>query len=435
MQGERTTIPDMVKTLLQTLEQSGFEAYVVGGAVRDMVMGREVTDWDVVTGASANDVGRLFPHLTRFSLQHGTVTLVHEGRRYEVSTFRGFSPTLEDDLAHRDFTINAMACHPEEDRIIDPYGGLKDVDRRLIRAVGAPEDRFREDPLRLLRAVRLRGELDFRIDRKTRDALSAMGPLLGNVAEERIRDEWMRILASEKPSRGLQDMVRTGLLREIVPELMEGHSKRSRGKSVNRHLIGWVDRLHPDPVLRLAALFHGTAQPHGEEGRDSEGTTMAEAVMRRLKFSERMISQVMHLVRHYGEVMNYDPSWDERAVRRLVRAVGAEKVELFFCLGRADLESQGKDTRRLSELEERVRSNLNPPFPCRVRDLKVDGRKVMAIYGIEGGPEVGRILEALLEDVLDHPEWNSEEKLVEQLRKMKGDRKLQQRKSRHEPQP
>jgi tRNA nucleotidyltransferase/poly(A) polymerase len=416
MQHPQTTIPGMVRTILQTLERAGFEAYVVGGAVRDMVMGREATDWDVVTAASGKDVGHLFPHLTRFSLQHGTMTLVHEGRHYEVSTFRGSSPTLEDDLAHRDFTINAIAYHPEGGRIIDPYGGREDVRRRLVRAVGAPEDRFREDPLRLLRAVRIRCELDFRMDRKTRDTLSMMAPLLANVAKERIRDEWMRILTSDKPSRGLDDLSRTGLFKEIAPELMEGGGNKSRGKSTRRSLLGMVDRVPTDPVLRLAALFHGIAKP--EEGHDLERARIAEEVMRRLRFSERMISQVTHLLRHCGDVMNYDPSWKESAVRRLVRRVGVEQLEPFFSLCRADLESQGKDTRLLSDFEERVRANLDKGFPCKVQDLKVDGRKVMEIYEIEGGPEVGRALEALLEDVLDHPEWNTEAKLIERLKKM-----------------
>jgi tRNA nucleotidyltransferase (CCA-adding enzyme) len=415
-------IPDIVRTILKTLESSGFEAYIVGGAVRDMVMAREAVDWDVVTSASARDVGDLFPHLTRFSLQHGTLTLVHEGRHYEVSTFRGPSPTLEDDLAHRDFTINAMAYHPNEGRMIDPYGGRKDVERRLVRAVGAPEDRFREDPLRLMRAVRIRCELEFGIHRKTRDAMSRMAPLLESVAKERIRDELTKILTSEKPSRGLHDLGRTGLLKQIAPELMEGHRKRSRGKTIYEHLMETVDRVHPHPVLRLAALFHDIAEPRAKEGHELEGARIAEEVMRRLRFSERMTSQVAHLVRHHREAVKYDSSWDESAVRRLARGVGAEHLEPFFFLCRADLASQGKDTRLLSELEERVRSNVKTGFPHKVHDLKVDGRKVMEICGIKGGPEVGRVLEALLEEVLDHPDWNTEEKLMERLRAMSKDR-------------
>ena len=423
MQRPQITIPHMVRTILQTLERAGFEACVVGGAVRDMVMGREATDWDVATSASPREVGDLFPHLTQFSLQHGTVTLVREGRHYEVSTFRGSTPTLEDDLAHRDFTVNAMAYHPDQGRIIDPHGGRKDIALRLVRAVGVPEDRFREDPLRLLRAVRIRCELDFRMDRKTRDALSTMAPLLGSVAKERIRGEWLRILTSERPSRGLRDLVRGGLLKEIVPELTEG---RSRGrKNALQQLMHRLDRMEPVPELRLAALFQDVADlagPGAEAGREGDSASIAQEVMRRLKFSERMISTVTHLVRHFGEVMNGGPSWDDPAVRRLVARLGVEHLEVFFSLCRADLEARGKNRGQLFELEERVRSNLKTGFPCKVQDLKVDGTKVMEICGIEGGPEVGRILKALLAEVLDHPEWNTEEMLSARLRAMKTDR-------------
>lgn len=402
-------IPAVVRTILTCLKGANCEAYIVGGAVRDMVMGREPTDWDVATSATATDVGNLFPHLTRFSLQHGTVTLVHEGGHYEVSTFRGSSPTIEDDLAHRDFTINAMAWEPDDERLIDPWGGSKDVALRLIRAVGTPEERFREDPLRLLRAVRLCCELGFRIHRKTRNAMSGMAPMLTNVAKERVRDELLRILAGEKPSRGFQEMVRTNLLKEALPELQTiffGHTMET------------MDRVAPDPVLRLAALLHDIAKPGAKDAHQLESARIAEDIMRRLRFSERLISKVTHLVRHHRDAVNYRTSWDESAVRRLAREVGGEHLESYFSLCRADLESQGKDTRLLSELQERVRSNIKSGFPYRVHDLKVDGRRVMEICDIKEGPEVGRILEALLEDVLDHPEWNTEEKLVERLREM-----------------
>jgi tRNA nucleotidyltransferase (CCA-adding enzyme) len=413
MKGQQPGIPDIVKTIIKTLESAGFQAFIVGGAVRDMVMAREAVDWDVVTSASAERVGGLFPHLTRFSLQHGTITLVHAGRHFEVSSFRGLLPTLEDDLGHRDFTINAMAFHPDEGKLIDPHGGRKDVERRLVRAVGAPDDRFREDPLRLLRAVRISCELDFRIHGKTCEAVRRMAPSIQNVAKERIREELTRILMSEKPSRGLHALAQTGLLNEIVPELPDGR------REIRRET---VDLVHPHAALRLAALFHDIAGPGPEEGPELEGARIAEEAMRRLRFSERMTSEVTHLVRHQWDAMNYDASWDESAVRRLARRVGAEHLDLLFSLCRADLESQGKDTGLFSELEKRVWQNVKTGFPQRVQDLKVDGRKVMEIYGIEEGPEVGRILDALLEEVLDHPEWNTEEKLLERLREVRKER-------------
>jgi tRNA nucleotidyltransferase (CCA-adding enzyme) len=406
-------IPEIVTIILKTLESAGFEAYIIGGAVRDMLMASEAADWDVVTSASAKDVGRLFPDQTRFSLKHGTMTLVHEGRHYEVSTFRGSEPTLEDDLAHRDFTINAMAYHPDEGRVIDPFGGREDIEQRLIRAVGNPEDRFREDPLRLLRAVRIGCELDFNIHPATFKAMLSMAPLVSGMATERIRDELTKILTSQKPSRGLDDLQRTGLLNEIAPELAEG--RRKSGKTISIHLREMVNRVDLDPTLRLAALFCGIVPESGEPERGK----VAEELMRRLRFSERIIFQVTHLIRHHKDAANYDSSWDGNAVRRLIQSVGVENVASFFSLCRADLESQGKDTRPLSELEERVGSNVKTGFPQSVHDLGVDGRKVMEICGIEQGPKVGRILEALLEEVVDHPERNTEERLLERVREMK----------------
>ena len=409
MKISQTRVPDIVRMILRRLKGAGFAAYIVGGAVRDMVMGRKPTDWDVATSAAASDLGDLFPRLKQFSLQHGTVTLVHEGEHYEVSAFRGPSPTIGDDLAHRDFTINAMAWEPDDEMLIDPWGGSRDLALRIVRSVGAPEDRFREDPLRLLRAARLCCELGFRIHRKTRESMSGMAPMLATVAKERVRDELMGILASEKPSLGFRTMVRANLVKEVLPEL----------HNTIGPIMEAMDRMAPDPVLRLAALFHDIAEPGAKEAPEVESARIAEAAMRRLRFSERLISQVTHLVRHHRDAINYHPSWDEGAVRRLVRKVGAEQLELFFFLCRGCLESQGKDARLLSDLEDRVKTNLKTGFPRKLQDLRVDGRKVMEICGINGGPEVGRVLEALLEEVLDHPEWNTEEKLVERLKEMR----------------
>jgi tRNA nucleotidyltransferase (CCA-adding enzyme) len=424
MKVSRFHLPPVVKAIVGRLKDAGFEAYVVGGAVRDLVMDRTAADWDVATSALLKDVAALFSHLTRFSLQHGTVTLVDKGRHYEVSTYRGSADTIEDDLAHRDFTINAMALDADGGKVVDPHGGREDVKKRLVRAVGVPEDRFREDPLRLLRAVRLRTQLDFTIDGTTLDAISRMSMLLAGVAKERIREEMIRLLTSEKPSQGFHDMVCTGLLEEVLPEMMGGYTKGKdphEAQSIYGHIMETVDRVHPQAVLRLAALFHDIAEPWAKEKHELEGAKIAEKVMRRWRFSERMISHVAHLVKHHRDGMGYDSSWDESSVRRLIIGIGANHVASFFVLRRADLESRGKDTRLLSELEKRVLADLKAGFPRRVQDLKVDGRKIMEVWGINEGPEVGRILKALLEDVLDHPEWNTEEKLLERLREMKKD--------------
>jgi tRNA nucleotidyltransferase (CCA-adding enzyme) len=424
MKVSRFHLPSVVKAIVGRLKDAGFEAYVAGGAVRDLVMDRTAADWDVATSAPPKDVAALFSHLPLFSLQHGTVTLVDKGRHYEVSTYRGSAGTIQDDLARRDFTINAMALDADAGKVVDPHGGREDVKKRLVRAVGVPEDRFREDPLRLLRAVRLRTQLDFTIDGKTLEAISRMSTLLAGVAKERIREEMIRLLMSEKPSRGFHDMVYTGLLEEVLPELMGVYRKGKdplEGQGVFGHIMETVDRVHPGAVVRLAALFHDIAEPWAKEKHELEGAKIAEKVMRRWRFSERMISHVAHLVKHHADATGYDSSWDESSVRRLIMGIGANHLASFFLLGRADLESQGKDSHLLSELEKRVSASLKTGFPHRVQDLKLDGRKIMEIWGINEGPEVGRILKALFEDVLDHPEWNTEEKLSERLQEMKED--------------
>lgn len=418
IEGFEGPVPAVVRRILTRLKSAGFETYIVGGAARDMVMGREPADWDFVTSAKPGEAGNLFPELTQFSLQHGTLTLMCEDKPYEVTSFRGISSTLEEDLAHRDFTINAMAWEADEGRVIDPFGGRQDVALRLVRAVGDPEQRFREDPLRLMRAVRISCDLGFSIHGETLDALCRMVDLLNGVAKERIRDELLRVLIGENPSRGIKKMACTGLFERVFPELsVEGFGKGKRfGTATDT-----VDRVASDPVLRLAAFFHSIQSPRAEKGRETERANIAEDAMRRLRFNERMICQVTHLLKQWSYGMMYDGSWDEGAVRRLVKRVGVEHLDPLFSLCRAELHARGKDTALFSELVERARANLKAGFAHRVEDLKIDGFRVMETLKIKRGPEVGRVLEALLEDVLDHPDWNTEDRLVARLVEMARD--------------
>ncbi len=196
-------IPTFVRSVIGRLHGSGHQAYIVGGAVRDLCMGRPATDWDVATSASPEEISSVFKTLRSFSLKHETVTLVHKGCHYEVTTFRGPKQTLEDDLQHRDFTINAMAYDTGKSVVIDPWEGRKDIEKRMVRGVVSPEDRFREDPLRLIRAVRFAAELEFRIEGKTLKAISSMAETITTAAPERTRDEMIKILLCEKPSQGL----------------------------------------------------------------------------------------------------------------------------------------------------------------------------------------------------------------------------------------
>ena len=258
------TPPEFVTFILNRLKGSGHQAYIVGGAVRNLCLGRPITDWDVTTSASPDEIKTIFRNTKLFALKHDTVTLVDSGRHFEVTAFRGQRNSIKDDLAHRDFTINAMACDMENSEILDFHAGRKDLARKLIRTTGDPGKRFREDPLRILRAARFASELGFRIDNDTKDAMKNMASMLCSVTPERIRDELMKILMSPKPSTGFTIMRRTDLLKHVIPELLEGYRKQQNPfhkYTVFRHVMETIDRVEPVPVLRLTALLHDIAKP------------------------------------------------------------------------------------------------------------------------------------------------------------------------------
>jgi tRNA nucleotidyltransferase (CCA-adding enzyme) len=432
--------PQAVRIILERLCDRGYEAYVVGGAVRDLYMGRPVTDWDIATSAAVHEIASLFEDFKTFSLKHETITLVHGKSHYEVSAFRtdrlGGSG-IEGDLAHRDFTINAMA-HAPQGGIVDPYGGRRDIEAKLVRAVGNPEERFEEDPLRVMRAVRFAAEFGFRIHPGTRRAVQAMAARLGSVASERVRDELVKLLKSPNPSGGILLMKSLGLLRVVVPELLEGVGMRQNRSfhrfTVFRHILETLDRVEADPDLRVAALFHDIAKPRVREkiagkfhfyGHAGESATLAREIMGRLRFGNDAIDHVSRLIALHMRDLDYHPGWSDAAVRRLIRTVGEEDLPGFFSLREADIRAHGVVDERLDlflELKTRICGLLETPFPRGTHDLAIDGLKVMEVLGLAPGPEVGRTLKWLVEETTEHPEWNTEEALVRLLQSSKGTR-------------
>jgi tRNA nucleotidyltransferase/poly(A) polymerase len=418
-------IPPFVRSVITRLHRAGHEAYVVGGAVRDLCMARPAVDWDVTTSASPEHIASVFKRLRSFSLKHETVTLVYRRRHYEVTTFRGPNKTLEEDLKHRDFTINAMAYDMERSVIIDPWGGRKDIAKGVVRGVASPEERFREDPLRLMRAVRIAAELGFRIHEKSLKAISSMAEAITAAAPERIRDELVRILLCEKPSQGLHLLKKTGLMARIVPELVEAGSVREslpKTMTVYRHILAAVDQVAPDPVLRLASLFHGIAQAASPD-HETRSAKAAQEIMVRLSFSKSVIRQVVRLVQEQKALAGYDSSWRDGDLRRFIRRVGAEHVESLISLRRADLLTSArrghKPLRLLNEIQRRTRDVMKTPLARGPQDLAISGSKVMEVTGLAPGPEVGRILARLSEELMDHPEWNTRKRLVALLKEMK----------------
>jgi tRNA nucleotidyltransferase/poly(A) polymerase len=375
-------------------------------------MGRPATDWDVATSAKGEEISAVFNTLRSFSVKHETVTLVHKGRHYEVTTFRGPKQTLEDDLRHRDFTINAMAYDVEKSLVIDPWGGRKDIGKKVVRGVASPEERFHEDPLRLLRAVRLAAELGFRIERRTSKAVSSVAETITNAAPERIRDELLKALVCEKPSQGLHLLAKTGLLSRILPELAD--NEKAKWKV--------VDQASADPAQRLSALFCAPARPLSPEIGIQCGVT-ARSVMARLRFSKSMIRRVVKLIEEERALAGYDSSWKDGDLRRFIRRVGAENLGNLLALRKANLASLARGTReplrRLNEAQARIQGLIKASLVTGPKDLAINGNKVMEIKGLSPGPEVGRILKHLSEELMDHPEWNTRARLVAMVKKMR----------------
>jgi poly(A) polymerase/tRNA nucleotidyltransferase (CCA-adding enzyme) len=433
-------IPKFVMMIIERLRDRGYQAYIVGGAVRDMCLHRPIGDWDVATSAAPEKIRSIFGGLRSFSIKHDTVTLVDDTHHYEVTTFRGSGKkqfSIVEDLGHRDFTINAMAYDaygPGERSILDPHGGREDILRKLVRAVGNPKERFLEDPLRLLRAIRLAVELTFRIEQRTLQTISLMSQQLASVAQERIRDELMKILMSKKPSLGFNLMVRTGLLEQFLPELLEGYRKRQNRHhryTIYKHVMESVDMVERHPTLRLTALFHDIAKPRVRQkhkgkwrfrGHEAASARLAGEIMERLRFSSEMRERVVTLIENHMIV--YDPEWSDGAVRRLIRRVGFENINHLISFRRADLFAHGKGDEKLdllAELEKRIEGLSEKPLALKIEDLAINGHKIMQILGLSPGPNVGKIANELMEKVTDHPELNTKEGLIALLKEKQAE--------------
>jgi tRNA nucleotidyltransferase (CCA-adding enzyme) len=427
-------LPDFVLSITRRLIQHGHEAYIVGGALRDALLGSEPKDWDVATDAMPDRIHHLFHDLTRFDLKHGTVTLVYQRRHYEVTTFRGktgFGPNIEEDLAHRDFAFNAMAYDTTDGKIIDPFNGRSDIARKVVRAVLNPAERFQEDPLRMMRAIRFAVELGYSIDPKTLGAVRPLAHTIEGVARERIRDELLRMLLARKPSRGFSLMRKTSLLKGILPELVEGYRKRQNDfhrYTIYRHIMETVDSVEPDRVLRLSALFHDIAKPRVRKkangrwrflGHAGASVELTKQIMTRLRFSNDMIARVTKLIGNH--MFDYKRELTERALRRLIKRVGPDNIDDLIKLRRADDLAHGWGRGfegNLDVFRARIDSLLSQAPPLTVSDLAVNGDDVMTLLGIRPGPEVGETLDRLVALVIEKPELNQKDTLLGFLKGM-----------------
>ena len=428
----RLKIPNIVLKISKRLMGNGYQAFIVGGAIRDSLLGCQAKDWDVATNAKPDRVRELFPEMTSFNLKHGTVTLVSQGRNFEVTTFRGtdgFSLRIEEDLAHRDFTFNAMAYDIANKRIIDPFEGKQDMKDKVVRAVRNPSERFQEDPLRMIRAIRFSLGLGYAIDPETLMAINSMAEAIDSVAKERVRDELLKILMVNRPSTGFNLMRKSDLLKGILPELVEGYRKRQNNYhkyTIYRHIMETIDSIKGDPFLRLSALFHDIAKPRVRKkingrwrffGHAIASAELTKQIMMRLKFSNDRITRVTHLIAHH--MFDYKQELSDKAVRRFIKRIGADNVDDLIALRKADdlAHGWGRDFEKdIEKFKSRINTQIKKSYPFTTSDLAVNGHDVMKIVGLQPGPRVGQILNQLLEVVIEKPEYNKKDRLIKVLK-------------------
>lgn len=442
----KIAVPDKAAYIVNTIQAAGFEAYVVGGCVRDSLLGKEPQDWDITTSATPEQVKALFPRTVDTGLQHGTVTVLQDGEGFEVTTYRIdgkyednrhpseviFTPSLEEDLLRRDFTINAMAYN-DEAGLVDYFGGREDMRIGVIRCVGKPEERLEEDALRILRAVRFAAQLKYHIDAYVVTAIRKMASNLNNISAERIQAELVKIMLSPHPDylRGAYAM---GVTRVILPEFdraMETEQYHPHHiYSVGEHILRSLKAVPPDKVLRLTMLLHDIGKPdtltvdedgithfHGHARVSAE---MAGKILRRLKFDNDTISMVCRLVLYHDYGNDAEP--DAGVVRHAVNKIGEDAFPLLFQIKYADISAQSDYMRqeKLERLEkwQQLYAEMREKQECvTLKDLAVTGHDLIAA-GMKPGKELGDVLRKLLALVLDDPSCNTKENLLAEAEKL-----------------
>jgi len=447
-------VPHEVEVVTAALEGAGFEAYIVGGCVRDMLLGRDPNDWDVTTNATPEQVQKVFPDSV-YENDFGTVGIKTEAdddtlKIIEVTTYRiegrytdkrhpdtiRFAKTLEEDLSRRDFTINACAARIVDgavEAIVDPFGGQDDLRAKIIRTVGRPEDRFGEDALRMLRAVRFAAQLGFDIEPQTQAAITRDAALLAHISQERIRDEFSKLIMTRQAAWGVQMLYSTGLLRFIIPELIEGV-----GMTQNKHHIFtvWEHNLRALEYaasknysfeVRLASLLHDVGKPRTKRGDGPDATfyaheivggRMTKKILERLRYSKHIIEYVTHLVRYHLFYYNVGEV-SEAGVRRFIARVGEDSIDDLIKVREADRIGSGVPKavpyklRHLLFMIEKVKHD-----PISPKALKINGTQLMELLGIAPGPRVGHILNVLLEEVIDDPARNTRDYLEKRAQEL-----------------
>jgi tRNA nucleotidyltransferase (CCA-adding enzyme) len=432
-------IPHIVQKLSRIFIKQGFECFLVGGATRDLIMKRDLTDYDIATNATPEAVQGMFNRVIPTGIKHGTVTVLFQNDRFEVTTFRidgvyfdrrrpgsvQFTPTIFEDLKRRDFTINGIAYDLKEQCIVDPHDGMEDLKIGIIRAIGDPVERLSEDALRNLRACRIACQLKFRIEDRTKEAIKKTRFGILEISKERIRDELVKIVLSDDSVLGFELLEEMGLLKLILPELHSGigvQQKELHRYDVFHHsLCSCSAAPQENLVLKLAALFHDVGKAAAafidEDGEprfhrhEMISAEMAEDITKRLKFPNEVIRRVTHLIRHH--MFHYQDEWTDAAVRRFIARVGAENIQDLLSLRQADQIGSGFGSRSdLNRFVIRINRVLDSEVALGIKDLKLNGNDLLKLFPIQQGPKVGIILNFLLESVLEDPQLNERKRLI-----------------------
>ncbi|MBR1597951.1 MAG: CCA tRNA nucleotidyltransferase [Lachnospiraceae bacterium] len=439
----KINMPENANRIIHTLQNAGYEAYIVGGCVRDAVLNKEPDDWDITTSAKPMEVKALFDRTIDTGLAHGTVTVMFGKEGYEVTTYRvdgkyedhrrpnsvTFTSSLIEDMKRRDFTINAMAYNDEEG-IVDHFHGAEDLDKHIIRCVGEPKERFDEDALRILRALRFSAQLDFDIDERTREAIKNQAEFLKDISTERIQVELTKLLMSDHPER-LITAYELGVTKVILPEfdaMMETPQvNKHHSYNVGEHTVKVIKEVPKDKALRWAALLHDVAKPatHTNDGEwdhfyghNEKGVEMAEDVLHRLKFDNATIDKVKRLVFWHDYGMGELPKIS--SFRKALNKMGSDLFCDFTHIKRADILAQSDYHRqdklnKLEALKGYYQEILDKKQCLTIKDLAVTGKDLIDM-GMKPGPQMGELLNMLLDKVLNEPELNEREKLLDMVR-------------------
>lgn len=431
-------LPEKVNTIIQTLQEHGYEAYAVGGCVRDSLLGREPGDWDITTSASPDETKKLFARTVDTGIEHGTVTVLLGKEGFEVTTYRIdgkyedsrhpteviFTRNLREDLLRRDFTINAMAYNDTEG-IVDIFGGMDDLKRKIIRCVGNARERFGEDALRIMRGVRFAAQLGFSLEKETKEAMTELAPTLEKISAERIQTELVKLLVSDSPEL-IREAYHLGITAVILPEFDEmmrtGQETKYHRYDVGEHTVQAVCNVPPDKVLRLTMLLHDVAKPEMKtvdadgtahfKGHDIRGEQKAKEILRRLKFDNDTIHKVTKLVRWH----DYRMPAEKKNVRKAMSKISAELFPMYLLVKRADILAHSI-YRREEELEnlsglQKCYEEIVADHECvSLKQLAVTGTDLIGI-GMKPGKQIGEVLNELLRIVLEYPEFNNKEHLL-----------------------